>query len=105
MMSKTYFLQKRNEFFHMYRWALHENAGTAFLLTALLFVFLPMILILQESAPTRYVSETESGAVLAKSIFDRYLQFAVPLFGLTLLLLFAILFLFGCCTTCRMDAA
>lgn len=92
MMSKTYFLQKRNEFFHTYRWALRENGGTSFLLAALLFVFLPMILILQESAHTWYVREAESGAVLTKNIFEQYLRVAIPLFGLTLLLLFAVLF-------------
>lgn len=76
----------------MYRWALRENGGTLFLLTALLFVFLPMILVLQESAHTWYASEAVSGAVFAASVFDQYLRVALPLFGLTLLLLFAILF-------------
>lgn len=98
MTSRTSFRTKRLEFCRSFHWELKKNAGISGLLAALQFLCMPLILLLKlpqwkEGRELQYASTAKPSEQ-----YESYLKLAIPVFVLSLSLLFAIIFcvrLFG----------
>lgn len=91
MMSKTLFRKRSSEFLRMYRIAIRENAGIDLLLAVLLFLIFPMTVLVQQVN----VRMSQTNGKLLKELaegYSNYLETAIPLFGMTLLLVFTVVF-------------
>lgn len=91
MTSKTSFPERRRECWQTYCWALKKSTGMLSLLTVLLFLCMPLVLMVGLAHENEQIVIEANRIQILTQFYSECLRVAVPVFSLSLLLLFALI--------------